>query len=120
MKEIIINGDDFSNYNEAYLYLRNQLSENNENQTITIREITEKYLTDEIVNIVWLNSEKSKHELGYNETINFYRRKLQSSPIHEVVSLIDKIKKAERNEGETIFEQILSAISKENISICLK
>lgn len=120
MKEYIIDGNEFDNYNSAYIYIKKILSENQEKEIITIGEISEKYLSGKDVKVVWVNSEKSKRDLGYKETALFYKRRLQSIPFHEIVNAVKKIKDAEESKGDTIFDQIISAICSSEIKVELK
>ena len=70
-----------------------------------------KYVDLESSKIVWINSDKSKKDLHYGETVSFYKRRLQVVPLYDVVTVLKKLKDAEASTGETLFEQIVGAIS---------
>lgn len=118
MKEYIINGSKFDCYSEAYLEIRRVLSDNQEKEYLTIKDIAAKYIDNvNEAKIIWVSSDKSKIDLGYEETTRFLKRKLQSVPIHELVSAIKEIKSVEKSKGDTLFDKIISALKDNNIII---
>ena len=119
MKEYIIDGNEFSTYNEAYIKVREVISNNTEKDAITIRDLVLKYV-EEPTKFIWKNAEKSKEDLGYTETVFFLKRKLQSVPLHELVSTLNEIRNAENKQGPTLFDKVLDALTIDNLEIILK
>lgn len=120
MKEYIIDGNKFSTYESAYIEIKSVLSEGKENKVLSIREIVKKYINTDNDTIIWINSSKSKKDLGYKETVKFLKKRLQTVPFHELVLTLQEIKKAEEFTGPTMFDKIIEAFEVNNIKIDLK
>lgn len=119
MKEYIIDGNDFSTYNDAYIKIREVISDNKEKEAITIRDLALKYI-NEPASFIWKNSEKSKSDLDYTETVIFLKRRLQSVPLHELVPTLKEIRDAENKQGLTLFDKVIDALTIDNLELILK
>lgn len=120
MKEYIIDGNKFSTYESAYIEIKSVLSEGKEKNVLSIREIAKKYINTDNDTIVWINSDKSKKDLGYEETVKYLKKRLQTVPVHELVLTLQEIKKAEQFTGPTMFDKIVEAFEFNNIIIDLR
>lgn len=120
MKEYIIDGSKFSTYEGAYIEIKSVLSEGAETNILSIREIVKKYINNENITVVWQNSHKSKTDLGYEETIKYLKKRLQTVPLHELVPTLQEVKKAEEFTGPTMFDKIIEAFEVNNITVNLK
>ena len=121
MKEIIIDGNRFNTYNGAYLEIRDLLSNGLENEALSIKKLLGKHVEnkDEFI-FIWENSDKSKKDLGYEETYKFYKKRMQTVPLHELVATMKEMKNAEDNVGATLFDKIIEALEKSNIKYILR
>ena len=120
MKEYIIDGNEFNDYRGAYFYIRDILSNYSEKENLTLKNLTKKHIADDEVTIVWINSEKSKNDLGYKETLNYYKKKLVNSGLKDLMPIMKKIKESERLTGATLFDEIIDSIKTKNVTIELK
>ena len=88
-KEIIIDGNNFSDRFGFDLEIKRKLTNN----------------------LDWVNYEKSKKDLGKEETILHLREILKSCHESAVVSVKLQITELENNKGETLFNTIIKIIS---------
>lgn len=58
----------------------------------------------------WKNSEASKHNLGYDETISFLERKLETCHPTNIEYVRQDLALARNREGETLFDIICGII----------
>lgn len=69
------------------------------------------YEYKEAVNLIWLNSEKSKVDLGYNATIKWLEERVifhnESSDGH----FAKKLKNAKINKGQTLYDIMIEIIN---------
>lgn len=120
MKEYIIDGSKFSTYENAYIEIKSVLSEGTEKKVLSIREIVKKYISGDNITVVWMNSNKSKKDLGYEETIKYLKKRLQTVPLHELVPTLQEIKKAEEFTGPTMFDKIIEAFEVNDVTVDLR
>lgn len=122
--KIILNAKDCTTYPKAYLSIVEQLHTfvNADNvERISINAFFEKH--PEIISSLELeiiDSEQFKENLGYKETIRFYKSLTQSSSIEDMASYILNIKNAEKNVGPTLCDDLLELFTKRNINIIFK
>lgn len=117
MKEYIIDGNKFSTYEKAYIEIKSVLSDGEEKKVLSIRELANKYINTDEDTVVWINSDKSKIDLGYEETVKYLKKRLQTVPLHELVATLQEIKKAEQCIGPTMFDLIIEAFEFNNITV---
>lgn len=65
----------------------------------------------ESAEFVWLNSEKSRRELGYEATARYYKKLLEKCHLSNRERILGKIKSAEMREGKTLFDMITEQIN---------
>lgn len=71
--------------------------------------------------IIWRNSDKSKSDLGYEETIMKLNEKLERCHPSNVEYVLQEIKDAKMNKGPTIFDTIKEIIlDNENVTLILE
>ncbi|MEB2282751.1 hypothetical protein LAV73_22780 [Lysinibacillus xylanilyticus] len=71
--------------------------------------------------IIWRNSDKSKSDLGYEETIMKLNEKLERCHPSNVKYVLQEIKDAKMNKGPTIFDTIKEIIlDNENVTLILE
>ena len=71
--------------------------------------------------IIWLNSEKSKEDLGFETTKSYYRHKLEHPEIYSSKFAQEKLEELESGKGQTYFEILLEIISEHpKIELSLK
>ncbi|GAA0182123.1 hypothetical protein SH2C18_45560 [Clostridium sediminicola] len=68
--------------------------------------------------IIWKDSYKSRKDLGYAETICQLKKRLITCHPSSVAAISDDIKKAENNEGTTVFEWLIEII-RDNYNVTL-
>jgi len=82
-----------------------------------------KYEYEEPIDLTWRHSEKSRHDLGYKETVKYCRKSffycLIAGPYSNLSKIRDDLKRAKAGEGETIFDELIDII-KDNPHIHLK
>lgn len=127
--KIIINGNNFSSlaefYNEIDKVLTNNLDWQTGHNLNAFNDILRGgfgvHEYDEDIIIEWINSEKSKQDFGYKETILYYEKTLltclPTNKKHMKKCLID----ARKNQGNTIFEIITEIINEHsNVQLIMK
>jgi RNAse (barnase) inhibitor barstar len=65
---------------------------------------------EELIDIVWKNSNKSKSDLGYPETIKWLERKLKRCHPSNVPSVKEELQRAKNYEGPTLFDIIIEIV----------
>lgn len=122
--KIILNAKDCPNYPKTYLCIVEQLHKlinSDVVEKISINAFFEKH--PEIIKSLELeiiDSEKLKDNLGYKETVRFYKSVLQSSSIEDMTSYIVTIRNAERNIGPTLYDELLDIFTNRNINVIFK
>ena len=71
--------------------------------------------------IIWLNSEKSRKDLGLETTKSYYQNKLEHPEIYNSKFIQEKLEELEAGNGQTYFEILLEIISEHRkIELTLK
>lgn len=70
-----------------------------------------KFEYGEPIKILWKNSEKSKKDLGFPETIKYFEAKLKKCHPSNKESVQKDLQDAQENKGETLFQIIIKIIS---------
>jgi RNAse (barnase) inhibitor barstar len=65
---------------------------------------------DEPVRLVWKHSEESQADLGWEETVEYLQSKLGACHPSNVPLVKEDLEKAERKQGETLFDLIVGII----------
>jgi RNAse (barnase) inhibitor barstar len=60
--------------------------------------------------LIWKGSTKSRNDLGKEETIRYYERKLASNQRIKFEMFAEKLEKMKRGEGETLFDVLVEII----------
>lgn len=63
------------------------------------------------VTLIWQNMEKSRADLGFDVTRNFYRSKLQNPELFDCRKIKKDLAELERGTGATYFEIVLQIIA---------
>ena len=66
-----------------------------------------KHKYNEPIKITWINNAKSKKDLGYAETIKILKKRLERCHPSNREIVQKKIELAEKNEGKTIYDEII-------------
>ena len=117
-KEIIINGNNFSNleefYNEIDRVLTKELDFKTGHNLNAFNDLLRGgfgvHEYDEPIHLKWENSQKSKLDLGYNATLNFYTEVLEKCHPSNINSVKKKIELAKAKEGQTLFDILVEII----------
>ena len=129
MRKIEINGNKFSNlagfYDEIEAKLTSGLDWKIGRNLNALADILDGgfgvYEFEEDVELVWLDSSKSKSDLGWNETIKFIKDKLETCHPTNKSDVESDLQKAESKEGQTLYEIIKELMyDKPNISLTEK
>ena len=115
-KEVIIDGNDFSNLSEFYDEVEKKLTKNLgwkigrnlDAYNDVLRGGFGVYEYGEQIRLVWKNSIKSRKDLGYPETIRFKEEVLLSCHPSNKLDVRSEIQSLKENRGETLFEIITS------------
>ena len=67
--------------------------------------------SNEPVDLIWLDMERSRNVLGYEATKNYYEDKLKPGSVFNKKLFQQKLNELESGTGETYFDIILSIIS---------
>ncbi len=121
MREIIVDGNDFNNYNKAYIVFRDAVSSGKEKNNDSMRDIIKRYTnTEEEVVLIWNNSEKSRRDLSYAATTEYYKRKLQYEQFSSLLDIIVKIKESEEKKGQTLFDMMVESFVINGVNVVFK
>ena len=72
------------------------------------------YEYEEPVRLIWLHSDKSRKDLGWDETVKYLSAKLTTSRLANVESLKADLALAKTHTGKTLFELIIDIIESHN------
>lgn len=123
-KEIIIDGNNFSDRFGFDLEIKRKFTNNldwvnyEKSEELNLDTVNDflrggfgvtEY--EEPIKIIWLNSEKSRKDLGKEETILHLKKILKSCHESAIVSIKLQIAELENNKGETLFTTIIKIIS---------
>jgi len=115
--EYTINGNEFSNMDEFYKFVDKTFSDGEEpcrNLDAFIDYLRGgfgKHKYNQPIRITWTNTTKSKKDLGYPETINILKKRLAKCHPSNRDNIQKKIELAEKNEGKTMFDEIIDCIN---------
>lgn len=85
---------------------------------ITISDFLLKYKEQlQPLQIEIIGSEEVRNNLGYKDTVRFYREILKISSFDELSSNIVNLKNAENCKGQTMFEKMISVFEEHNVEI---
>lgn len=119
MQKIEIDGNKFSNLNEFYdeieLKLTNGLGWKIGRNLDALNDVLDGgfgvHEINENIELIWLNSGKSKLDLGWNETILYLKKKLEKCHPTNKPSVKSDLKDAESRKGQTLYEIITELIN---------
>ena len=129
MRKIEIDGNKFSNLAEFYDEIESKLTSGLNWKIGRNLNALDDVLgggfgiheMDENIEVVWLNSEKSKSDLGWRETISYVQKKLETCHPTNKPDVKSDLKDAESKKGQTLYEIIAELISeKRNIKLTEK
>ena len=115
--EYIIDGNQFNNMDEFYKFVDKTFSDGEEpcrNLDAFVdflRGGFGKHKYNEPIKITWINNDKSKKDLGYAETIKILKKRLERCHPSNKDNIQKKIELAEKNEGKTIYDEIICCIN---------
>ena len=115
--EYIIDGNEFSNMDEFYKFVDKTFSNGEEPCTNMdafvdfLRGGFGKHKYYEPIKITWINNAKSKKDLGYAETIKYLKKRLARCHPSNKESIQKEIDLAEKNEGKTMYDEIIECIN---------
>jgi len=115
---IKLNGDRFSNLEEFYNEVENQLTRNINFKfgrnldafNDILRGGFGVFEFEEPIELIWLNSDKSKADLGFSETIRLLESMIQNCHPANRRSIEKELELAKRLEGENLFDKIVQII----------
>lgn len=126
-KRIEINGQRFSNLMEFYDEIENHFTQNLDwkigrnlnalNDVLYGGFGVHDY--DEPIEIIWKNSDKSKIDLGFTETVKYIENKLTTCHPSNRDDVREDLELAKQNKGKTLFE-IITEIIQDHEHIKLK
>lgn len=119
MKKIIIDGNKFSNLEEFYTEIDNLLTKDLTWKTGHNLDAFNDILRGgfgvhdygEELEILWINSEKSKNDLGYAETVKHYKKVLKNCHPSNKQFVEEKLNNLKEEIGETLFDIIVDIIT---------
>ena len=65
---------------------------------------------EEPVRLIWLHSDKSQQDLGWEETVKYFSAKLKTCHPSNIESVKQDLTLAERHVGKTLFDLIIDII----------
>jgi|SRR3989338_2760875 len=120
-KTIVIEGNNFKDFNGFYdeiglkFNCKGWLGKN----LVAFDELL--YLHTGPVVVKWMSSNKSKNDLGYAETIEYYKNNLVKVHRNNKKAAVEKLELAKNNEGKTLFEEVMSVFKNHpNIELLLE
>ena len=114
--EYIIDGNEFNNMDEFYKVVDKTFSDGEEpcrNLDAFVdflRGGFGKHKYNEPIKITWINNDKSKKDLGYEETIKILKKRIQKCHHSKKENIQKQIELAEKKEGKTIYDEIIECI----------
>jgi len=58
----------------------------------------------------WLNAERSKHQMGFPETVRYLERKVRTCHPQNVSYVTEDLARARRSEGHTLFDILVEIV----------
>lgn len=117
-KTILLDGNEFSNLQSFYDAVENGLTKdlgwdmgrNLDAFNDVLRGGFGVYEYGEPVRLIWLHSDKSRKDLGWDETVKYLSAMLTTCHPANVELVKRKLALAENREGETLFDTIVGII----------
>lgn len=117
-REIILDGNNFSSLAEFYDEIQNKLTKglnweigrNLDAFNDVLRGGFGVYEYNDVFKLLWKNSEKSKKDLGFPETIRYLEEKLKTCHPTAISFVKDNLEEAKKGNGKTLFEIIVDII----------
>jgi RNAse (barnase) inhibitor barstar len=118
-KMTVINGSHFSNLEGFYEEVSNVFMKNADWKIGTLDGFNDILYGIE-TDITWKNSQKSKEDLGFNVTKEFYENKIRQGKPFNVQLIQQKLDELIDGNGQTLFEILIEIIeSHKNITLIL-
>lgn len=118
-KMTVINGSHFSNM-EGFYEEVSQLFMKDENWKVGTLDGFNDILYGVDTDIIWKNSQKSREDLGFDSTKEFYQNKIQIGKPFNVNLIQQKLDELIDGNGQTLFEILIEIIeSHKNITLIL-
>lgn len=118
-KMTVINGSHFSNM-EGFYEEVSQLFMKDENWKVGTLDGFDDILYGVDTDIIWKNSQKSREDLGFNSTKEFYQNKIRIGKPFSVKLIQQKLDELIDGNGQTLFEILIEIIeSHKNITLIL-
>jgi RNAse (barnase) inhibitor barstar len=118
-KMTVINGSHFSNL-EGFYEEVSQLFMKDEDWKIGTLDGFNDILYGIETDITWKNSQKSKEDLGFNLTKEFYENKIRKGKPFNIELIHQKLDELIDGNGQTLFEILIEIIeSHKNITLIL-
>lgn len=118
-KMTVINGSHFSNLADFYEEI-SQLFIKNEDWKVGTLDGFDDILYGIETDITWKESQKSKEDLGFNLTKEFYENKIRQGKPFNVELIQQKLDELIDGNGQTLFEILIEIIeSHKNITLIL-
>ncbi|MFL9835287.1 ribonuclease inhibitor [Chryseobacterium terrae] len=119
-KMTVINGSHFSNL-EGFYEEVSQLFMKDENWKVGTLDGFDDILYGVNSNITWKDSQKSKEDLGFDSTKEFYQNKIRIGKPFNIQLIQQKLDDLIDRNGQTLFEILVEIIeSHQNIRLILK
>ncbi len=116
----VINGSHFSDLEGFYEEI-SQLFMKDEDWKVGTLDGFDDILYGVDTNITWRNSQKSKEDLGFNLTKEFYENKIRIGKPFNVKLIRQKLHELIDGKGQSLFEILIEIIeSHKNITLILK
>jgi len=118
-KMTVINGSHFSNM-EGFYEEVSQLFMKDENWKVGTLDGFNDILYGVDTDIIWKNSQKSREDLGFDSTKEFYQNKIRIGKPFNVSLIQQKLDELIDGNGQTLFEILIEIIeSHKNITLIL-
>ena len=128
-KELIIDGCNFSNLNEFYIEVDRVFTKDLTWKTGHNLDAFNDLLYGgfgvheycEPITIIWKNANKSKSDLGYNETVRYYKNMLKECHPTNINYVKELLENSQKKKEETLFDIIIEIINEhDDIELILK
>ena len=120
-REVVIDGETFSTLGGFYACVSDKLGSPNGRPVRSLDAFNDilrggfgKIKTGESLHIRWLNSEKSRKDLGYDATAAYYEKLLDRAHPSNRARLEEKLSDAREGKGATLFDILTALIRRED------
>ncbi len=118
MKTLKIDGNNFSSLAEFYDEVEAKLTKNLDWRigrnldafNDVLRGGFGQFKYEEKINLVWINTKKSKTDLGKNETIKYFEVKLQRCHPSNIPKVKKELANAKKGKGQTLYQILIEII----------